>query len=168
MINEAGVTLEDFKLLDSSKSAMLHNREKFNGHSKDRIIGYGILQTSNEKNRNGRIYLREDLAREIAAPRQQELLRAGQMCGEAGHPIGPDGSNLTRQSTIDPKNTPIRFAPAVPRIYPMTFITIIMTAENSRFRFLRRHTRIIIAIVSMVSSSSSPIPAARQRIVTPA
>ena len=109
MINEAGITLEDFKLLDSSKSAMLHTKEKFNGHSKDRIIGYGILQTSNEKNRNGRIYLREDLAREIAAPRQQELLRAGQMCGEAGHPIGPDGSSLTRQSTIDPKNTCVRF-----------------------------------------------------------
>ena len=109
IINEAGVTLEDFKLLDSSKSAMLHTKEKFNGHSKDRIIGYGILQTSNEKNRNGRIYLREDLAREIAAPRQQELLRAGQMCGEAGHPIGPEGSNLTRQSTIDPKNVCVRF-----------------------------------------------------------
>lgn len=109
IINEAGVTLEDFKLLDSSKSTMLHNKEKFNGHSKDRIIGYGVLQTSNEKNRNGRIYLREDLAREIVAPRQQELLKAGQMCGEAGHPIGPDGSNLTRQSTIDPKNVCVRF-----------------------------------------------------------
>ena len=37
MINEAGITLEDFKLLDSSKSAMLHTKEKFNGHSNYRI-----------------------------------------------------------------------------------------------------------------------------------
>ena len=72
----------------------------------NRIIGEGRLQTGNERNRNGRRYLTEDLAREIQAPRQRELISTGNMLGEAGHPLSTE---LIRQQTIDPKNQCVRY-----------------------------------------------------------
>lgn len=72
----------------------------------DRVTARGKLQTGDETNRNGRRYRTEDLAREIAAPRQRELLSTGNMVGEAGHPLDP---NLSRQQTIDPKNVCVRY-----------------------------------------------------------
>ena len=77
--------------------------------SGDRVTAQGCVQTGGERNRNGRIYRTEDLIREINAPRQRELLEAGQMLGEAGHPIGPTSDSLIRQQTIDPTNTCVRF-----------------------------------------------------------
>lgn len=77
--------------------------------NKNRVTGIGTLQTGNEKNRNGRIYRTADLIREVNAPRQQELLAAGQLCGEAGHPIGADASSLVRQQTIDPTKICVRY-----------------------------------------------------------
>ena len=74
--------------------------------SPDRVTGYGVLQTGNVKNRNGRIYRTEDLYREIHAPRQQELLRAKSFCGHDGHPLSSD---LIVQQTIDPKLCSVRF-----------------------------------------------------------
>lgn len=79
---------------------------EFIANGSDRITGKGRLQTGNETNRNGRIYRTEDLAREISAPRQVELVSTGNMIGEAGHPID---TNLARQQTIDPKNQCVRF-----------------------------------------------------------
>nr|DAO78171.1 MAG TPA: Prohead core protein serine protease [Caudoviricetes sp.] len=72
----------------------------------DRVTGIGKLQTGDETNRNGRRYRTEDLAREIVAPRQRELVSTGNMLGEAGHPLDP---NLSRQQTIDPKNVCVRY-----------------------------------------------------------
>jgi hypothetical protein len=74
-----------------------------------RVTASGVLQTGNQKNRNGRIYRTEDLAREIAAPRQIELLSTGNMLGRCGHPIGPDAQSLVVQQTIDPKECDVRF-----------------------------------------------------------
>lgn len=71
-----------------------------------KVIAEGIVQEAEETNRNGRIYPRADLAREIAAPRQKELLKTGNMLGEAGHPLSKD---LLRQQTIDPTNVAVRF-----------------------------------------------------------
>ena len=64
-----------------------------------RVIGEGILQEAEKENRNKRCYATADLAREIAAPRQRELISTGNMIGEAGHPMSTD---LRRQSTIKP------------------------------------------------------------------
>ena len=76
------------------------------GEQSNRVVAEGVLQTGNQKNRNGRIYRTSDLAREISAPRQQELLAHGQMVGEAGHPMTSD---LMRQQTIDPKCQCVRY-----------------------------------------------------------
>lgn len=66
------------------------------------------------------------------------------------------------------KIIPIKLAPAVPRRYPVTLMIMIIPAVNSRFRFFFRQTRRIIAMVSTVRNSSSPIPASRHRMVTAA
>lgn len=107
IINESGIMTGEFNTFDSSSASIKKMDMKF--HNENRVIGYGVLQTADEKNRNRRIYRREDLAREINAPRQLELLSAGQLCGESGHPIGADAQTLVRQQTIDPKNTCVRF-----------------------------------------------------------
>ena len=70
------------------------------GHD-GRVVAEGILQEANMKNRNGRFYDSRDLFPELIAPRQQELLRTGNMRGENGHPLSKD---LVRQQTIDPNN----------------------------------------------------------------
>lgn len=96
ILNESSVCMESVDIREDK-------------NDRTRVTGMGILQTGNEKNRNGRIYRTEDLAKEIAAPRQQELLAAKQMCGEAGHPIGADASSLVRQQTIDPTKICVRY-----------------------------------------------------------
>ena len=88
--NEQSVTVNELELLEKG----------------DRVTGKGILQTGNERNRNGRFYRTEDLAKEIVAPRQMELLNTGNMLGEAGHPLSKE---LIRQQTIDPTNTCVRY-----------------------------------------------------------
>lgn len=69
----------------------------------------GILQDTDIKNRNGRIYLKEDIKPEIMSPRMTELIETGNMCGEEGHPVGADANSLSRQQTIDPKLVSVRF-----------------------------------------------------------
>lgn len=100
MINEsASMAVAEFKIL----------KEDVNSAGVNRVTATGILQTGNVKNRNGRIYRTEDLSREIAAPRQIELLSTGNMLGRCGHPIGPDAQSLVVQQTIDPKECDVRF-----------------------------------------------------------
>lgn len=93
IINESGYQIESLDI------------REYKGNP-DRVKGYGVLQTGNVKNRNGRIYKTEDLEREIHAPRQQELLRTHTLCGHAGHPLSSD---LVVQQTIDPKLCCVRF-----------------------------------------------------------
>lgn len=93
IINESGYRMDSIDIREFKKAP-------------DRVTGYGILQTGNMKNRNGRIYRTEDLAREIAAPRQQELLRTHNLCGHMSHPLSGD---LIVQQTIDPKLCCVRF-----------------------------------------------------------
>lgn len=76
--------------------------QKFNG----KLVGEGILQTANEKNRNGRFYSSEELFPQLTAPRTLELLKAGYLRAEMGHPLSKD---LQRQSTIDDTKTCARF-----------------------------------------------------------
>ena len=90
IINESAAIMEDVDVIDN----------------KYRVTAKGRLQTANEVNRNGRIYRLADLAREIEAPRQKELISTGNMLGEAGHPLSAD---LQRQQSIDPANTCVRF-----------------------------------------------------------
>lgn len=72
----------------------------------NRVIAEGVLQEADAINRNKRCYAREDLAREICAPRQRELIRTGNMYGEAGHPMSTE---LRRQATIDPTNIQVMY-----------------------------------------------------------
>lgn len=71
-----------------------------------KAIGEGILQTADERNRNGRYYSEEELFPQIAAPRTKELIDAGYLRAEMGHPLSKD---LARQSVIDDKLSCARF-----------------------------------------------------------
>lgn len=71
-----------------------------------KAIGDGILQTADERNRNGRYYSEEELFPQLVAPRTKELLAAGYLRAEMGHPLSKD---LARQSVIDDKITCARF-----------------------------------------------------------
>ena len=76
------------------------------GELNGKAIGEGILQTADERNRNGRYYEEEELFPQLTAPRTVELLRAGYLRAETGHPLSKD---LQRQSTIDDTKTCARF-----------------------------------------------------------
>ena len=66
--------------------------------SRKRVVGKGILQTGDEKNRNGRWYsTKTELARQVVCPRTQELIQHGRLLGENGHPLSKD---LARQQQI--------------------------------------------------------------------
>lgn len=106
IINESGILMEDFDIVAPTASGATPFKDEIKFHSKDRVIGYGALQTADEKNRNGRIYTRADLAREVDAPRQKELMATGTFCGHAGHPLS---NELIVQQTIDPKLCCVRF-----------------------------------------------------------
>jgi hypothetical protein len=76
--------------------------ENLNG----KAIGIGILQTANEKNRNGRYYPDKELFPQLESSRLQELLRTKNLLAELGHPMSKD---LQRQATIDGRNVCARF-----------------------------------------------------------
>ena len=66
--------------------------------SRKRVVGKGILQTGDEKNRNGRWYsTKTELAPQVVCPRTQELIQHGRLLGENGHPLSKD---LARQQQI--------------------------------------------------------------------
>lgn len=71
-----------------------------------KVIGEGILQTANEKNRNGRFYASEELFPQLTAPRTLELLESGYLRAELGHPLSDE---LVRQQTIDDSRTCAQF-----------------------------------------------------------
>jgi len=72
----------------------------------NRVEAEGILQEAEEQNRNTRCYATKDLAREIKAPRTEELVDTGNMKGEEGHPIDKD---LQRQQTIMGDRTCVKY-----------------------------------------------------------
>ena len=71
-----------------------------------RLIGEGVLQTADVKNRNQRIYPKEELFPQLKAPRTLELLEAGYLRAELGHPLS---NELVRQQTIDDSRTCAQF-----------------------------------------------------------
>lgn len=71
-----------------------------------KVVADVVLQTANEKNRNGRFYAKEELFPQLTAPRTIELLESGTLRAECGHPLSKD---LQRQSTIDDTKTCARF-----------------------------------------------------------
>lgn len=73
---------------------------------RNKLVAEGILQTADEKNRNGRYYAEEELFPQLTCPRTMELLKAGYLRAEMGHPISKD---LQRQFTIDDTRTCARF-----------------------------------------------------------
>lgn len=91
MICESGVTMEQPKIVSSDDH---------------RVVAEGIMQTADEVNRNHRIYEEKELFPEITCARTKELIKAGYMRGESGHPMSKD---LARQSTIDPSNVCVQY-----------------------------------------------------------
>lgn len=71
-----------------------------------RAIGEGVLQTADELNRNGRWYGMEELFPALKHPRILELLEAGYLRAELGHPLTTE---LIRQQTIDDSRTCAQF-----------------------------------------------------------
>lgn len=71
-----------------------------------KVIAEGILQTANERNRNGRFYDSKELFPQLVAPRTLELLEAGYLRAELGHPLS---NELVRQQTIDDSRTCAQF-----------------------------------------------------------
>lgn len=71
-----------------------------------KVVAECILQTADERNRNGRYYAEEELFPQLTAPRTVELLESGTLRAECGHPLSKD---LQRQSTIDDTKTCARF-----------------------------------------------------------
>lgn len=67
-----------------------------------KVVGQGILQTANEKNRNGRWYSTEELFPQVKSPRIIELIETGTLIAQCGHPIGPGTESLQVQSTLNP------------------------------------------------------------------
>lgn len=74
-----------------------------------KVVGKGIIQTANEKNRNGRWYSKDELFPQLTCPRITELINTGTLIAQAGHPIGPDAKDLQVQSTLDPIKRCARF-----------------------------------------------------------
>ena len=71
-----------------------------------KVVAECVLQTADQKNRNGRYYAEEELFPQLDAPRTRELLATGTLRAECGHPLSKD---LQRQSTIDDTKTCARF-----------------------------------------------------------
>ena len=95
IICESDLEVSRTNIIDASS-------DKYHG----KAIADCVLQTANEKNRNGRFYSREELFPQLTAPRTQELLKTGTLKAECGHPLSKD---LQRQSTIDDTKTCARF-----------------------------------------------------------
>lgn len=68
---------------------------------RDYIDFIAILQTADERNRNGRIYPKHVLENAIRSEYIQERLANGGIPGEAGHPLD---QNIRRQMYIDQRN----------------------------------------------------------------
>lgn len=71
-----------------------------------KVVAECILQTADERNRNGRYYAEEELFPQLRAKRTVELLESGTLKAECGHPLSKD---LQRQSMIDDTKTCARF-----------------------------------------------------------
>lgn len=71
-----------------------------------KVIAEGVLQTADETNRNRRFYSSEELFPQLKSSRILELLEAGYLRGELGHPLSQD---LVRQQTIDDSRTSVQY-----------------------------------------------------------
>lgn len=67
-----------------------------------RVVADAIIQTADERNRNGRYYSKEELFPQLTAPRTLELLNNTDLRAELGHPLSKE---LVRQQTIDDSRT---------------------------------------------------------------
>lgn len=88
IILEGARTAEDTVIIDGAKSK--------------RVVAEATLQDVDVENRNRRIYEKKEMEPEVNGPRLKELISAGYLLSEMGHPLAED---LVRQQTIDPKNS---------------------------------------------------------------
>ena len=85
IFSEAVAAEVEFKLMNTDKQGF--------------VIAEGILQQGNEVNRNRRYYPTEELAAAVMSSRTQELVKTGNLKGEAGHPTD---TSIARQAKVDP------------------------------------------------------------------
>ena len=91
--NQIGYIICEGSDLSRPESTQL-TRKTING----KVVAKGILQTADEKNRNGRFYRSQVLFPALKEARIIELMTAKELRAETGHPMD---TSLQRQSLID-------------------------------------------------------------------
>ena len=90
-------------ILESAKEA---SDTKIISENNNRVTAEGTLQDGDAENRNRRCYATKDLASGIVDLRIQELIKSGNLKGEAGHPTDKD---LARQQTVLPTLEQVKY-----------------------------------------------------------
>lgn len=99
---DLGSNLPEAKILSNKELESKYGKlPKFAFNKYRTNIAEVVLQEVDERNRNGRWYDKRELFPEIKASRTTELLAAGNLRSESGHPLSKD---ITRQQTIVKSN----------------------------------------------------------------
>lgn len=98
---DLGSNLPEKKILTEKEATNKFSNLPSFAFKKNRLLAEVTLQEVEEKNRNGRWYSKEELFPEITCPRTVELLEAGNLRSESGHPLSKE---LARQQTIVKSN----------------------------------------------------------------
>ena len=98
---DLGQNLPERKILTEKELNNKFNDLPSFAFKKNRAVAEVTLQEVEEKNRNGRWYSKEELFPELTSTRTVELLNAGNLRCESGHPLSKE---LARQQTIVKSN----------------------------------------------------------------
>lgn len=99
---DLGSNLPEAKILSNKELESKYGKlPKFAFNKYRTNIAEVVLQEVDERNRNGRWYDKRELFPEIKASRTTELLAAGNLRSESGHPLSKD---IARQQTIVKSN----------------------------------------------------------------
>lgn len=108
IICETGITMDPtkFRIVKESDDEVPKGLDGEYPGKKPRVVAECLCQTADEVNRNHRIYPYNELIPQLTSPRTTELLNAGYLRAECGHPQSTD---LGRQQNIDGKLCCARF-----------------------------------------------------------
>lgn len=98
---DLGKNLPEKKILTEKELSNKFNNLPSFAFKKNRVVAEVTLQEVEERNRNGRWYSKEELFPELTSSRTIELLNAGNLRSESGHPLSKE---LSRQQTIVKSN----------------------------------------------------------------
>ena len=107
IICESDTTEELFPInIINEEEVDIQATEEHYAYKDKKLIAEGVLQTADIINRNGRIYGGDELFPQLESERIIQLLDHKQLLGEMGHPLSTE---LSRQQTIDEKNSCVRY-----------------------------------------------------------